>query len=278
MSDGARKNDADGHHHQNPIKCSRHNHTKMTMRCLLLILSSIVTYTNVASAFSGSHHKRTSTSRPISAKTTYLKSVSVPEVIDEFYKTMPLTSAFFTCGIKASAADIVAQQRGAIQLVDEEGYNDDETQSTFFTLTNPIDDIETKRNIAFLLYGGLYQGIAQQIIFNSIFPRMFGQGTDLLTVMSKVSFDMLVISPLICLPVAYVVKSFVFQHSLNEAMLNYKDDVMHNSLLFRYWSIWGPVQCITFGVVPQHLRIVFIAVVSFFWLVIFSTISNDSSK
>eukprot|EP00984_Skeletonema_dohrnii_P012304 scaffold4980_cov72-Skeletonema_dohrnii-CCMP3373.AAC.2 len=88
---------------------------------------------------------------------------------------MPLTSAFFTCGIKASAADIVAQQRGAIQLVDEEGYK-----------TNPIDDIETKRNIAFLLYGGLYQGIAQQIIFNNIFPRMFGQGTDVLTVMSKI--------------------------------------------------------------------------------------------
>eukprot|EP00984_Skeletonema_dohrnii_P007315 scaffold2647_cov155-Skeletonema_dohrnii-CCMP3373.AAC.2 len=243
------------------------------MRCLLLILSSIVTYTSVESAFSGSM------SRPISAKTTYLKSVSVPEVIEEFYKTMPLTSAFFTCGIKASAADIVAQQRGAIQLVDEEAYKDDkhEHQSTF-TLTNPIDDIETKRNIAFLLYGGLYQGIAQQIIFNSIFPQLFGQGTDVLTVMSKVSFDMLVVSPLICLPVAYVVKSFVFQHSLNEAMLNYKDDVMSNSLLFRYWSIWGPVQCITFGVVPQHLRIVFIAVVSFFWLVIFSTISNDTSK
>ena len=216
-------------------------------------------------------------SRPIiSTKTTYLKSVSVPEVIDEFYKTMPLTSAFFTCGIKASAADIVAQQRGVIRL-DEEAYNDDEHQSTF-TLANPIDDIETKRNIAFLLYGGLYQGISQQIIFNNIFPRMFGQGTDVLTVMSKVSFDMLVVSPLICLPVAYVVKSFVFQHSLNEAMLNYKDDVMNNSLLFRYWCIWGPVQCITFGVVPQHLRIVFIAVVSFFWLVIFSTISNDSSK
>eukprot|EP00985_Skeletonema_marinoi_P034361 scaffold43737_cov204-Skeletonema_marinoi.AAC.16 len=255
-------------HHPNP---------KMTMRCLLLILSSIVTYTSVASAFSGSHHKRTSMSRPISANpATYLKSVSVPEAIDEFYKTMPLTSAFFTCGIKASAADIIAQQRGVIQL-DEEAYNNDETQSTF-TLTNPIDDIETKRNIAFLLYGGLYQGISQQIIFNNIFPRMFGQGTDVLTVMSKVSFDMLVVSPLICLPVAYVVKSFVFQHSLNEAMLNYKDDVMNNSLLFRYWCIWGPVQCITFGVVPQHLRIVFIAVVSFFWLVIFSTISNDSSK
>jgi hypothetical protein len=35
---------------------------------------------------------------------------------------------------------------------------------------------------------------------------------------------------------------------------------------------------LTFGVVPQHLRIAFIAVVSFFWLIIFSSLTAKSQK
>lgn len=36
--------------------------------------------------------------------------------------------------------------------------------------------------------------------------------------------------------------------------------------------LWGPVQRLTFSIVPDHLRITFIAAVSFFWLIILSTI------
>ena len=55
---------------------------------------------------------------------------------------------------------------------------------------------------------------------------------------------------------------------------------MHFSLniSFNLQSIWGPVQCLTFGVVPEHLRIAFIAVVSFFWLIIFSSLTAKSQK
>jgi len=34
------------------------------------------------------------------------------------------------------------------------------------------------------------------------------------------------------------------------------------------------VQCLTFGVVPPHWRIPFIALVSFFWLIVLSSISS----
>ena len=55
---------------------------------------------------------------------------------------------------------------------------------------------------------------------------------------------------------------------------------MHFSpnIYFALHSIWGPVQCLTFGVVPEHLRIAFIAVVSFFWLIIFSSLTAKSQK
>ena len=66
---------------------------------------------------------------------------------------------------------------------------------------------------------------------------MFGQGTDTITVLSKVLCDSFVITPFLCLPVAYVVKSIIFQYSLNEAFLRYKDDVIKNGLLVKYWSL-----------------------------------------
>jgi protein Mpv17 len=176
---------------------------------------------------------------------------------------MPLTSAFLTCGVKASAADVVAQKTQAAK--DRANYED-------------VSPFQKKRNFAFLMYGGLYQGIAQEIIFNELFPILFGQGTDVLTVASKVLFDSFIVTPLVCLPVAYVVKSVIFQYSLKEAFDRYITDITKNGLLFKYWSIWGPVQCLTFGVVPQHLRIAFIAVVSFFWLIIFSSLTAKSQK
>lgn len=120
--------------------------------------------------------------------------------------------------------------------------------------------------------------MAQQIIFNEVFPLIFGTGTELSTVLSKVLCDSLVVTPFICLPVAYLVKSVIFQYSPKEAMRRYSDDVSNNGLLVKYWSLWAPVQCLTFGVVPQHWRIVFIAFVSFFWLIIFSSISAKGQK
>eukprot|EP01083_Nonionella_stella_P238688 836225_1 len=59
--------------------------------------------------------------------------------LDSFYKTAPYEAAFMTCGIKASAADFLAQKRES----------DDNKEK---------EKVEFERNLAFILYGGLYQG------------------------------------------------------------------------------------------------------------------------
>ena len=270
------------------------NNKYATKRLLISTLLALATCAGGATAFSAPLRHKSSdyTSRGLSqpsplapwqvprggdiaTSSTSLKS-SILGAIDVFYKTMPLTSAFVTCGIKASAADLVAQKRAAMQNADEEeGLLTTTDEEILSEITTPL---EKRRNFAFFLYGGLYQGMAQEIIFNEIFPKIFGQGTDFVTVLSKVSFDMLVVSPFVCLPVAYLVKSVIFQYTVGEALARYKDDVMKNGLLVKYWSLWGPVQCLTFGVVPVHLRIAFIAVISFFWLIIFSSVSAKGQK
>ena len=86
--------------------------------------------------------------------------------------------------------------------------------------------------------------MAQEVIFNEVFPFIFGQGTDIPTVLSKVLCDSLIVTPFLCLPVAYIVKSIIFQYSFVEAIRRYTDDVMKNGLLVKYWSLWAPVQCL----------------------------------
>jgi len=56
-------------------------------------------------------------------------------------------------------------------------------------------------------------------------------------------------------------------------VLRYISDA-RGELLWKYWAIWTPAQCLTFSVVPEHLRTPFVALVSFFWLMILSVISS----
>ena len=94
-----------------------------------------------------------------------------------------------------------------------------------------------------------------------------------MTVAVKVLFDQLVLTPFLCLPIAYLVKAAVFERPLRSGIEHYIADAKKD-LLWKYWAVWTPTQCLTFSIVPIHLRIPFIAVVSFFWLIVLSNITN----
>lgn len=186
--------------------------------------------------------------------------------IDALFQASPYTTAAITCGIKASSADWVAQKR-QFRKRDRTILSVDDTGKT-----------DVKRNVAFLLYGAIYQGMAQEFIYNGLYPSIFGSGTSVSIVLSKVAFDLLVQSTLVALPIAYLTKALVYNYSAKEALRRYRDDVLDHGLLIKYFMLWGPVQCITFSIIPEHYRITFIACVSFFWLIILSTISSKLPK
>lgn len=150
-----------------------------------------------------------------------------------------------------------------------------QSQSINSSSSSENNSVEIQQNLAFILYGGLYQGLAQQYLYNSLFPAWFGTGNDIVTVLTKVSFDLIVISPLICIPIAYLVKAMIYGQSLKEGLEKYGHDLRYKNLLLKYYSIWFPAGLCSFGLVPDHLRIAFIAFVSFFWLIILSIISSS---
>jgi len=180
--------------------------------------------------------------------------------ISAFFKNFPYISAFIACATKASLADYIAQKR----------FGSSESS------TNGKMSYNYARTAAFLLYGGLYQGCVQEHIFNHLFPVWFGAGIDMNTVLKKVVFDMLVLSPFVCLPAAYLAKSVIFRYSVIEAAKRYVHDVMHNGLLKKYVLLWFPVNCLTFSVIPEHFRIAWVAAISFFWMMILSYVSSKN--
>jgi len=190
--------------------------------------------------------------------------------IDSFFQTNPYLSAFLTCSVKASAADLVAQQS---QTEDdaENNVNDERAK------------ICLQRNLAFIVYGGVYQGLFQELLYSVLFPQWFGTDTSFLNVAKQVALDMLFVTPFVCLPIAYVVKAAFTADELSiESMQNslqkYIQDVSERGLLLRYWSIWIPAQSLTFSVIPQHFRVAFVAVISFFWVFILSSISSATGN
>jgi Mpv17 / PMP22 family len=178
------------------------------------------------------------------------------EDVNTFYQTYPLQAAVLTCGVKASFADIIAQVR-----------NWSESEKA----------IELKRNAAYIIYGGIFIGLMCHIEYDWIFPILFGTGHDIQTVAEEVLFDNFVSAPLMWLPPAYFIKAVMFDYPLKEGLDRYFTDI-EEGLLTKYWLVWLPAQTFSFSVVPDHLRILFMAMVSFGWFIVLSSAQSQTDE
>jgi hypothetical protein len=176
--------------------------------------------------------------------------------VDVFFKTHRFATAFIAGGAQATAADFAAQSRERLQ-------------------NNNTEDCDFchRRNLSFLLYGGLYQGMANEFIFNTLLPFWFGTNHMLQALVAVFFFGSMV-----SLPIAYRIKAFVFGYSGKEGFRRYRHDVTHNGLLKKFWIVWIPVNCTNFGIVPPRYRITVNSIVAFCWLTVLSTISSRHSS
>jgi hypothetical protein len=117
------------------------------------------------------------------------------------------------CGTKASAADFVAQSSASSSLTEER------------------KELDWKRNLSLLIYGSLNQGIAHEYSFNHIYPLWCDTGTDIACVATKVSFNLLVQTTFVSLPVAYVIQLILKEESLYVAVDKYINAIINHGLL-----------------------------------------------
>lgn len=200
--------------------------------------------------------------------------------INSFFKYYPFIASFLICACKASSADCFAQFMSfkKSSLASRENNNETNDSDATTTSSSRSMSFSFKRNFALLCYGGFYQGCGQALIYNNLFSALFGVGTQPRTVMMKVSFDMLMVQPLVSLPIAYLIKAPIFGYSLADSMRRYVNDVKQQNLLKKCWMVWAPTQIVSFTFIPTHLRISFMACISFFWIILFSSISSSPSS
>lgn len=75
--------------------------------------------------------------------------------------------------------------------------------------------------------------------------------------------DQCIHHPVLYFPVFYLLRGSMAGEAPMESLGKYKEDVWDN--LRALWAIWVPAQLVNFSVVPLHLRIPFVAGVSFAW-------------
>jgi protein Mpv17 len=193
---------------------------------------------------------------------------SIMSTITSFFQAQPYLAGFLTCSFKASAADMIAQSKERLVSSSEE------------------NDVDISRNLGFLFYGGIYQGMCQNFIYNVIYPSWFGTDQSLALIGKELLVDNLIFAPFLCLPIAYAFKAAFASaedeplslDTFRQGLDKYIQDVTTKGLLTQYWTLWFPANAITFGVIPPHFRVVFVAAVSFFWVCILSSISASEQE
>lgn len=209
----------------------------------------------------------------LKGRSTTLLHLDLLAEIDYFFTNSPYTTAALVCGVKASAADGVAQfQEWENSLSTENKVNDDKEGNQYV-----LQKADFKRNVAFIIYGSLYQGLTQEFLFNHLYPIWFGAGNEWAVVLTKVAFTLLVQTPFLTLPSLYLIKAAIEEKPSGEALGKYIDDIKNNQLLLKFYLLWTPVLTLTFRVIPEQWRVAFMAFVSFFWLIILSGISSEST-
>ena len=225
-------------------------------------------------------YSRSSSSSSSSSSARYM-SLTL-EVVSDFYQNFPVESAVLTCGVKASVADTIAQVTPQIEenmLQEQEEQTRISSNSNSNNNNNSID-WEVRRNLAYVLYGGIFVGLMSHLEYSCVFPFIFGYEKTLQITIEKVFFDNLVSAPLMWLPPAYFIKAWVYSaggddsNIFKEALDKYLTDIRDNDLLIKYWTIWFPAQSVSFSVVPDHLRVAFMASISFFWFILFSSVAS----
>ena len=167
---------------------------------------------------------------------------------ESFLKRHPFASAVAITTCNAVAADLFTQ---------------------LIVQSKPIKDFDMQRTILLGTFGLLFQGCAQYTVVNVVWERLF-PGTSPKSVVAKTLGMNLLSDPLLFFPCFYIFQTFLEHRRLaiGAAMERYAQNYWtdwKNS-----WMVWFPGHLLTYGVMPPHRRIPWMAFLSFFYMCILS--------
>mmetsp|Transcript_7269 Transcript_7269/g.15867 ORF Transcript_7269/g.15867 Transcript_7269/m.15867 type:complete len:238 (+) Transcript_7269:230-943(+) len=166
-------------------------------------------------------------------------------------KKWPGSVGIITTVAKTSAADAFAQ-----------------------TIVEGKDTIDWNRNAMFSIFGFAYLGCWQYVLYAKLFPKITPTITatvgKVATAPALVFLDQCIHHPLMYFPAFYLLRGAMEGRDPRYSLEKCKNEMWEN--LKALWAVWVPAQLVNFSVVPLHLRVPFVAGISFLWCVILSVL------
>eukprot|EP01084_Bolivina_argentea_P279039 476981_1 len=168
------------------------------------------------------------------------------------------TSVGFTC-VKTIAADLVVQT---------------------FVDGSSLNEIDYTRTAVFGSFGFLYLGMFQYWLYNIMYFKWF-PGATLRSTIKKVTLDQFIKHPVVYWPTFYFLQTLLNERKMDKTIFKsvvnrYKNNIWSD--MKALWKVWIPASSIAFGIMPLHLRLPFMASVSFFWCCILSFMHGKYDK
>jgi len=179
--------------------------------------------------------------------------MSVFSKLNALMQRHPLATSVLVTSCKASIADAMIQK-----TVERKSWK----------------DFDFERNFLFFSFGACYQGGFQYYTYNKFFERVFGVGTKpLRQVIGKILATNLIIDPCCFFPVFYSMKECLYQREIGVSQVKTALGKYYNNAIgdiTTSWAIWFPAHCVTYGMLQPHLRMPWIASVSFAYVCVLS--------
>lgn len=151
--------------------------------------------------------------------------------------------------------------------------------------------IDKTRSAVFFTWGAVYLGGVQYMIYSYLFPRILfpsaaafvakplaerlADRAGQLVVVKQVALDQFIHHPFMLFPCFYIVKEHVESHAVmptwtvaRAGLEKYVTNIWDDCLFC--WRTWVPAFLVNFSVCPIHMRIPFVAAVSFGFTASFS--------
>merc|ERR1740121_2822896 len=123
--------------------------------------------------------------------------------------------------------------------------------------TGPMESWDAQRTSAFGIFGFLYSGFFQRLLYKR-YDTLFGVGSGLALVTKKVVVEGFVHAPLIYLPIFYMSTGLLQSMSTEEALARMQ--ASYQQALTTYYVMWMPINYVLFsGFIPESRRILLVA-------------------
>ena len=134
------------------------------------------------------------------------------------------------------------------------------------------ETVDTRRTLLFTSFGGSYQGLWQYFMYNKLYEGIWpGRGWK--NTIAKIAASNIISDPVFFFPTFYTFREIcntgeVSTRSFTDGVTKYSHNYWNDWL--NSWAIWIPGYTVTYAVVPPHLRMPWIASVSFGYVCLLS--------